>query len=130
MREGSDGPDSVLSFELRQGVCLRRALFLLAVFVESAEAHPGALDSKGCHTNRKTSEYHCHRGGAGVAAADAPQPAMRPKTEEGTARTGALAGPFNNCSEARAVGAAPIPRGEPGYAPHLDRDDDGVACER
>lgn len=24
-------------------------------------AHPGGLDSKGCHTNRKTDEYHCHR---------------------------------------------------------------------
>jgi hypothetical protein len=24
-------------------------------------AHPGALDSHGCHTNHKTGEYHCHR---------------------------------------------------------------------
>lgn len=24
-------------------------------------AHGGRLDSKGCHTNRKTGEYHCHR---------------------------------------------------------------------
>jgi micrococcal nuclease len=36
---------------------------------------------------------------------------------------------FNNCSEARAAGAAPIYRGEPGYRPKLDRDNDGVACE-
>lgn len=36
---------------------------------------------------------------------------------------------FDNCDEARAAGAAPIRRGEPGYAPHLDRDRDGVACE-
>ncbi|WP_051853835.1 excalibur calcium-binding domain-containing protein [Streptomyces sp. NRRL S-146] len=36
---------------------------------------------------------------------------------------------YGNCSEVRAAGAAPIHRGEPGYASHLDRDDDGVACD-
>lgn len=36
---------------------------------------------------------------------------------------------YANCDEARAAGAAPLHRGEPGYAPHLDRDGDGVACE-
>jgi Excalibur calcium-binding domain len=36
---------------------------------------------------------------------------------------------FQNCSAARAAGAAPIREGEPGYAPKLDRDRDGVACE-
>lgn len=36
---------------------------------------------------------------------------------------------FANCSEARAAGAAPLYRGEPGYRPELDRDGDGVACE-
>lgn len=36
---------------------------------------------------------------------------------------------YENCTAARAAGAAPIRRGEPGYGSHLDRDDDGVACE-
>jgi Excalibur calcium-binding domain len=36
---------------------------------------------------------------------------------------------YANCTAARAAGAAPILRGEPGYRPALDRDDDGVACE-
>lgn len=36
---------------------------------------------------------------------------------------------YANCSEARAAGAAPIRRGEPGYASHLDRDNDGVGCD-
>jgi hypothetical protein len=36
---------------------------------------------------------------------------------------------FANCSEAKAAGAAPISRGEPGYSSKLDRDGDGVACE-
>lgn len=36
---------------------------------------------------------------------------------------------FSNCAEARAAGAAPISRGEPGYRDGLDGDSDGVACE-
>lgn len=36
---------------------------------------------------------------------------------------------YANCDAARAAGAAPIRRGEPGYRPALDRDNDGVACE-
>ncbi|MEV4946072.1 excalibur calcium-binding domain-containing protein [Streptomyces sp. NPDC053755] len=36
---------------------------------------------------------------------------------------------YANCSAARAAGAAPVRRGDPGYGPHLDRDGDGVACE-
>ncbi|WP_345694704.1 excalibur calcium-binding domain-containing protein [Kitasatospora terrestris] len=36
---------------------------------------------------------------------------------------------YKNCAEARAAGVAPLHRGDPGYAPHLDRDGDGVACE-
>lgn len=39
-------------------------------------------------------------------------------------------GAYANCSAARADGAANIRRGEPGYGSHLDRDGDGVACER
>jgi hypothetical protein len=36
---------------------------------------------------------------------------------------------FRNCSEARAAGAAPVLESDPGYAPRLDRDGDGVGCE-
>ncbi|HVN50725.1 MAG TPA: excalibur calcium-binding domain-containing protein [Acidimicrobiales bacterium] len=36
---------------------------------------------------------------------------------------------YANCAAARAAGAAPILRGQPGYRSGLDRDDDGVACE-
>ncbi|WP_281868367.1 thermonuclease family protein [Brevibacillus parabrevis] len=37
---------------------------------------------------------------------------------------------YANCSEAKAAGAAPLYRGEPGYRAKLDRDNDGVACEK
>ncbi|MDF0531400.1 excalibur calcium-binding domain-containing protein [Tsukamurella sp. 8F] len=36
---------------------------------------------------------------------------------------------FANCSAVRAAGAAPLYRGQAGYAPKLDRDGDGIACE-
>lgn len=36
---------------------------------------------------------------------------------------------YKNCTAARAAGAAPLRTGDPGYAPHLDRDGDGLACE-
>ncbi|BDP41214.1 competence protein ComEC [Deinococcus aetherius] len=36
---------------------------------------------------------------------------------------------YSSCAQARAAGAAPLRRGQPGYNPALDRDGDGVACE-
>jgi hypothetical protein len=36
---------------------------------------------------------------------------------------------YENCSAARAAGAAPVRAGDPGYGRHLDRDGDGVGCE-
>lgn len=36
---------------------------------------------------------------------------------------------FKNCAAARAAGAAPVRRGDAGYARHLDRDNDGMGCE-
>ncbi|WP_349774862.1 excalibur calcium-binding domain-containing protein [Deinococcus taeanensis] len=36
---------------------------------------------------------------------------------------------YANCAAVRAAGKAPLLRGQPGYAPKLDRDGDGVACE-
>ncbi|MGJ4101108.1 excalibur calcium-binding domain-containing protein [Corynebacterium macclintockiae] len=37
---------------------------------------------------------------------------------------------FSNCSEAKRAGAAPLYAGSPGYRSGLDRDGDGVACEK
>jgi endonuclease YncB( thermonuclease family) len=36
---------------------------------------------------------------------------------------------YRNCDAARAAGAAPIHRGQPGYRVEMDGDGDGVACE-
>ena len=37
--------------------------------------------------------------------------------------------PYANCGAARAAGAAPLTKDDPGYDSHLDRDGDGYACE-
>lgn len=36
---------------------------------------------------------------------------------------------YENCDAARAAGAAPVHRRDPGYGSHLDGDGDGIACE-
>lgn len=36
---------------------------------------------------------------------------------------------YRGCREARAAGATPLYRGQPGYGAHMDGDGDGIACE-
>ena len=54
------------------------------------------------------------------AVKPAPAPAPEPKQESTY---------FPNCKKAKAAGAAPLYRGDPGYREELDRDRDGIACE-
>jgi hypothetical protein len=100
---------------------MRLGLAILVAFISPGQAlaHSGGLDASGCHHNRSTGEYHCHRG------APAPPPARAPRSD---ALSGGAAY-YPNCTAARAAGAAPIYAGQPGYRPGLDRDGDGVACE-
>ncbi|HRL73801.1 MAG TPA: excalibur calcium-binding domain-containing protein, partial [Bifidobacterium adolescentis] len=53
--------------------------------------------------------------------APAPAPAPQPAPQQDVY--------YQNCTAARAAGAAPIYQGQPGYRSQLDRDHDGVACE-
>ena len=93
----------------------------LLVAPVAVAAHPGGLNGEGCHNNRKTGDYHCHRGNGASrgGGASAPQRLRGPSG----------GGAFANCAAARAAGAAPVRRGDPGYGRHLDRDGDGVGCE-
>lgn len=86
-------------------------------------AHSGGTNAQGCHTNRSTGDYHCHNGRA------RPQPNSQPRPRAEVGSSGSRV-PFANCTAARAAGAAPVRRGDPGYGPHLDRDNDGIGCER
>ncbi|MBP0639119.1 YHYH domain-containing protein [Cupriavidus sp. AcVe19-6a] len=42
------------------------ALWVSIALSSPAHAHGGGLDANGCHTNRTTGDYHCHRGGGGT----------------------------------------------------------------
>ena len=53
-----------------------------------------------------------------------------PAPEPAPASAPAPAAYYRNCGEAKAAGAAPLYLGSPGYRSDLDRDGDGVACER
>lgn len=83
-----------------------------------ADAHGGGLNAEGCHNNRKTGDYHCHR---------APKPSTREAPLRSSSRDDRAYYP--NCAAARAAGVAPLRVGDPGYRPGLDGDRDGVACE-
>lgn len=71
-------------------------------------------------------------GGSTGLEIEEPQDPSRPRGERARPKSGAAgqATPyFQNCSAARAAGAAPLRRDDPGYRRALDRDNDGVACE-
>lgn len=89
------------------------AMFVVLLSPIPAAAHPGGLAADGCHNDRKNGGRHCHRGA---------QAAKRSRAPNGDVY-------YQNCVAARAAGAAPVRRGQPGYGSHLDRDNDGVGCE-
>ena len=93
------------------------ALGATAIY-STALAHGGGTNADGCHTNRKTGDYHCH--GSSRQVRQAPAPARF---------SGSSSTFFANCAAARAAGAAPVKIGDPGYGRHLDRDGDGRGCE-
>ena len=53
------------------------ALLLLGMASHQAGAHGGGLNSEGCHNNRKTGDYHCHRGAPQKARASSAPLAAR-----------------------------------------------------
>ncbi|RYD79542.1 MAG: excalibur calcium-binding domain-containing protein, partial [Verrucomicrobiaceae bacterium] len=85
-----------------------------------AFAHGGGLNAEGCHNNRKTGDYHCHRSGGGGSSGSSSR--NTPQSFLSSPQRSPGGGAFRNCTEARAAGAAPVRRGQPGYGPHLDRD--------
>ncbi len=46
-----------------QHITFSKGLFLLLTYasVPTAFAHGGGLNADGCHNNRKTGDYHCHK---------------------------------------------------------------------
>lgn len=58
-----------------------------------------------------------------------PAPNPAPQAQPAPVQSTEPAVYYKNCTAARNAGVTPIHRGEPGYASHLDRDNDGIACE-
>ncbi len=94
------------------------ALGLLLAFQTAALPHGGGLNSDGCHNNRKTGGYHCHRG-----SSSRPTPTIRnentgPLKCENKTRCGQM----RSCEEARFyLNSCGLHR--------LDADSDGIPCE-
>lgn len=103
---------------------LRRTSIALAaslVLAAPAHPHPGGLDAEGCHNNRKTGDYHCHR--KVTPRAEAPEKRVLPKSRA-RAECGAKrrCGEMDSCAEARHY------LNECGIG-RLDGDGDGIPCE-
>lgn len=106
-------------------VVVALALAVSPLVSATAYAHGGGLNAQGCHNNRKTGDYHCHR-----AQKAKPKPKPTPSNQSNlTGSKVANTVYYRNCTEARAAGAAPVRRNDPGYGKHLDRDGDGIGCE-
>jgi hypothetical protein len=63
-----------------------------------------------------------------------PDPAVTEDSDPDSDGSGSVSGGgsafYPNCAAAKAAHAAPLYRGQPGYRSALDRDDDGIACDR
>lgn len=58
-------------------------------------------------------------------------PAPTQKDADGPSGTGGGGSAYyKNCDAAKAAGAAPIRKGQPGYRSALDKDGDGIACDK
>ncbi len=104
---------------------------LIAALLQSAPfsyAHSGKTDVSGCHTEKKTGEYHCHGSAAKTAKTEA-----RTEAPEGKETIICVANIYN-CSDfeihEEAQGAYETCMEQVGTDVHdLDRDNDGIACE-
>lgn len=52
---------------------------LTAAVMTAAHGHGGGLNAEGCHTNRRTGDYHCHRGGVSLPLQSQQVEQTRPK---------------------------------------------------
>lgn len=82
-------------------------------------AHGGRTNAEGCHTNRKTGEYHCHNGGVFARPL---QLKNNYPNESQSCGTKTLCREMSSCDEARYyLDVCGLSR--------LDGDNDGIPCE-
>lgn len=68
--------------------------------------------------------------GTTVVAAKAAPATKAAAANPAPTKVAVAAASYKNCAAVRAAGMAPLHKGQPGYAKHLDRDGDGIACEK
>ena len=102
---------------------VRLAALLVLSSVLSAFAHGGGTDANGCHTNRKTGDYHCH-GGRQVS----PEPSRSFTPSSSATSSGFTCEGKTVCREMKSCAEAYFYLTTCGVS-RLDRDNDGVPCE-
>ncbi|WP_240793599.1 MULTISPECIES: excalibur calcium-binding domain-containing protein [unclassified Arthrobacter] len=94
---------------------------------EKAAADKAAADQAAAQL---AAEQAAAQKAAEAAAAQAAQQAAKPAPAPAPAAPAPSSVYYANCAAAKAAGAAPLYRGQPGYRTGMDGDNDGVACER
>ncbi len=96
----------------------------LVAFAASAGAHGGGLNAEGCHNNRKTGDYHCHRPQRAAQPPVNQAPRLVPGAQASTRSCGAK----QYCTQMTSCEEAQFYFRECGLS-RLDGDSDGVPCE-
>lgn len=98
------------------------AMALIVVIPDEAIGHSGGLDKNGCHTNRKTSDYHCH-GAPATTPSPGPTrfeaPRSVPAAPRATSSTLLSVQPSARASEKDLVKTAQVLLEALGYRPSL-----------
>ena len=121
-------------------------IVLALVLCSIAISHPGRTNSEGCHTNRKTGEYHCHGKTRNNSSSKSKIKTTTTKSRSTSSKTTAKSSNskvkgvgavgvteelyFKDCDEAKKKGYSNIKKGQLGYRKGLDPDGNGIACER
>ena len=92
---------------------------------EKAAADKAAADQAAAQL---AAEQAAAQKAAEAAAAQAAQQAAKPAPAPAAPAPSSVY--YANCTAARAAGAAPVYAGTPGYGKHLDRDGDGIGCDK
>ncbi len=106
-------------------------IFIAFIFIPNfSSAHPGRTNSEGCHTNKKTGEYHCHKKKKNYKRHYKQARTYSRKNSRAYSRYFAK---DYNCRDFTSQKEAQeffISSGGPAWDPYkLDRDKDGIACE-
>ncbi len=105
-------------------------LLTILILPLSVSAHSGRTDSNGCHTNKKTGDYHCHGAKAPKSAKVEVKTNAKIQAKQNVNCQANIynCSDFSNQESAQAVYEQCL--AEVGKDVHdLDRDNDGTACE-